>query len=315
MKNIPIIAYFLGMLLFIHTTAKAQKSIDEKFNDIDEIEIKGGFCDVVIVGSNQSQTTLSATISGSGDKNYELEYEKIGSRLTVFLKDNKKNGKWKNENLQGVIKIETNRKNKITATTSSGDIGINNFKDNTFTIASTSGSISATELDGTINIASTSGNINLENSKGTISTKNTSGNQCIKDSEGNIVAKNTSGDIELSQFVGTATAENTSGGITIKAVEASLKLVNTSGGIRGEQVKVTNHSTFAATSGDIDIQFSNKIEDLNFELKSSSGNIKGIGSKKQSGFSSDGGTINSTNTSGKYTIKGVTSSGSQNYTN
>jgi hypothetical protein len=77
-----------------------------------------------------------------------------------------------------------------------------------------------------------------------------------------------------------------------------------SGKIHGEQITLTGNSSFRTSSGSIDYDFTNDIDELKFELESSSGQIVAGGTSAK-------GTVITGN--GDILVKGKSSSGRQSY--
>lgn len=86
--------------------------------------------------------------------------------------------------------------------------------------------------------------------------------------------------------------------------EGGLSLESSSGKQAGRNIRITKDSSFRTTSGKINIDFINDIDDFTFDLHSSSGRIK-VGLTTAKGRVVTG--------KGKILIKGKSSSGEQTY--
>lgn len=109
--------------------------------------------------------------------------------------------------------------------------------------------------------------------------KSTSGDQQYENVDGNISGRATSGDIELQRVTGQVDLETTSGEIELDGIVGTLKLRTTSGDIRGSKVQLSADSKARTTSGEIELEFINDINEMSFDLDASSGDLT-VGSRR-----------------------------------
>ena len=174
-------------------------------------------------------------------------------------------------------------------------------------IEANSGSIKATNIQANATIETNSGSIKASNIKGDIRGKSNSGSQRWEQIKGNITTGANSGGIKFDRVQGSIEAQTNSGGIGLENITGSLKLKASSGSIRGSNVDLKANSAFRTSSGGISIGLVNNLDDLSFDLSANSGGLtvgKSRGSKKL--YLQKSGTIQ---------ITGISSSGSQRYTN
>jgi hypothetical protein len=70
--------------LFSQTIYSEQHKV---FGGIDKIEVKGSFCDVEIIGSENEDVKFDGVIKGTSfrNKKFEIEYNVVGNMLSVWI--------------------------------------------------------------------------------------------------------------------------------------------------------------------------------------------------------------------------------------
>jgi DUF4097 and DUF4098 domain-containing protein YvlB len=238
------------------------------------------------------------------DDGVEVLHKQVGSELRFWVK--KKN--WANfnwplgkssemsfkvphgcevevGNSSGNVQVEGIRSQGVQVQTSSGGMEIKKCSAS-FELSSSSGSILVGDCNGNKDLHASSGKITVRNAEGDINAKTSSGRQEYNEIKGDISARSSSGELRISNQAGGLTLESSSGRQT------------------GRDIHLTKDSSFRSSSGKIDFDFTNDMEDFTFDLNSSSGRIN-IGSTNARGRVVSG--------NGKILIKGTSSSGGQNY--
>src|SRR5680860_179504 len=94
--------------------------IEETFEGIEEIVIKGGSLEVTYEGSEQaSEVFLNAYLESNRDRGMEITYKVEGERLTVAIRQGSSNG-WGNFNSKGFISLTGPENIKLQVNNSSG---------------------------------------------------------------------------------------------------------------------------------------------------------------------------------------------------
>jgi DUF4097 and DUF4098 domain-containing protein YvlB len=189
---------------------------------------------------------------------------------------------------------------------SSGDVTISGIRTDRIRVETSSGDIDIENLTSKLYVSSSSGDIGIEKLQGDVNSESTSGDQELYFVEGNVNFDATSGDVELKSIVGDISGETTSGSIEIYRSEGSLDLKCTSGDIEADEIIFTSDSRFRTSSGDIEVSLNNEMRDLSFDLEASSGSLSVDGRKADKSLYIKEGDI---------WITGVSSSGSQRYSN
>ena len=140
----------------------------------------------------------------------------------------------------------------------------------------------------------------LRKIKGEVLARSTSGSQEFRELVGDLETKSTSGDIDIDVFEGNVRVEATSGGIELQSGSGQVFLRTTSGDIDGYNITIEGDAELRASSGDIEIDLANSLDDFSFDLQTSSGSMRvGSRSSEKNLYMKQGG----------FWIRGVTSSG------
>ena len=153
-------------------------------------------------------------------------------------------------------------------------------------------------------LKASSGDILLRAGTGNVSAEVSSGKIFLSEVTGNITARSSSGDQKYVNVTGDIAAQSSSGKITIREQTGMLDLKATSGDLKGEGVRLTGNSSFATSSGRIEFDFSNPIEEISFDLSASSGSLRAGESRGEKRLVLQGSGIR---------IVGKSSSGDQTY--
>lgn len=155
-----------------------------------------------------------------------------------------------------------------------------------------------------IQLSSSSGKIRIERCNGDKHLRASSGQITVLKSGGDIKAKTSSGRQIYEGIRGDISTVSSSGAINIRDQEGGLNLESSSAKQEGRDIRVAKDSSFRTTSGKIDFDFINNMDEFTFDLRSSSGRIE-VGSTSARGRVVTG--------DGKILIKGKSTSGGQTY--
>ena len=128
---------------------------------------------------------------------------------------------------------------------------------------------STTELD----LETTTGEITVETVNGSKRLATTTGRIVVRSGKGDITARSTNGGHRFDYVEGNIRAQTTAGGIEVTNTTGLMDLRSSTGSLSGRDVKLTGTSQFETTTGRVEMDFTNPIEDLSFQLTSSSGKI------------------------------------------
>jgi hypothetical protein len=276
----------------------------QSFAGIEEIIVDGSYFEVEVIGHSQSSVDTEITIPDRiRRRGVTVTRETTGSTLEIRVEGRRwGSGFFVIE--QPRIKIGAPYDTMLQLKTSSGSIEVEEISTQAIDLKASSGRINATECDGDLSAESSSGRIVIESCSGPKTISSSSGRIEVKDSDGDIEAESSSGRQTYDEIAGSISTSSSSGKILVGATKGALDIRNNSGGIRGTNVTITADSSFQTSSGSINIDFTNDLDDFAMKLESSSGRIK-------AGRTSAKGTVVTGN--GDIRIHGKSSSGRQTY--
>lgn len=301
--RILITISFLG-LNFLSLGQQLLASAELEAQNIDKVKVDGSFVDVYV--KNGEKNYFKGVIYGNGDPDdYEFVTDIVGSTLVVKVEYSRNNYSWKSyKNGESRIDITITDGIELDIDNSSGDIFVRGLRASESKIEASSGDIKIGDAVANLDLETSSGDIEINGLIGDSEIQSTSGDQDIIGSEGNLIIKASSGDVTVTDFNGKLDITTTSGEIDLKSGIGSLDASASSGNIDGQKIKITDDSYFKTSSGDIEISFSNTLEELSFDLTASSGDLE-VGnraSEKQLLLKRGG-----------FLITGVSTSGDQEY--
>ena len=131
-------------------------------------------------------------------------------------------------------------------------------------------------------VRTTTGNINVETVNGPKRLVSTTGTITVRSSKGRVSAGSTTGGQRYDYVEGDIVAESTTGGIEVTNTQGTLDLESTTGGQEGREITLTGDSRFQTSTGRIEMDFVNPIEDFTFDLSSATGRME-VGESKVRG--------------------------------
>jgi DUF4097 and DUF4098 domain-containing protein YvlB len=295
MKNQKLgIALFLFIgIIFCSSISYGQTIYAEEkatYDGVKYIEVKGSFCDVEIVGEDRSNVEFEGVIKGSSSKKKEFKiiHELNGSSLNIWIdRPNYIRG-----NIDGTLELIVPKDIELVVKNGSGDVYCRNMIADVTKLSASSGDMDIKNMTGDLYLTTTSGDIEVGKITGQLTTQSSSGDQEINTVDGNVSAKATSGSIELSNVVGDINSRTSSGDLEIDNINGKFKNVSTSGNleisnsrcylnlsassgdIEGKNVVLLGESYFNTTSGNIRMYLKNDFDQLSFDLKASSGDLR-----------------------------------------
>ena len=188
--------------------------------------------------------------------------------------------------------------------TSSGSITVEGIATRAVSLEASSGNINITDIDAEITATCSSGDISVESCEGAKILESSSGNITVRNSPGDIDTESSSGRQTYVNIAGSIISRSSSGTIGITGAEGAFELRASSGNIEGSEMTLIDDSSFQTSSGSIDVDYTNSLDELAFSLSSTSGKIN-AGSTNAKGTVKTG--------SGGIQIEGKSTSGRQTY--
>ncbi|MCU4177028.1 DUF4097 family beta strand repeat-containing protein [Carboxylicivirga sp. N1Y90] len=328
----------LSMLLVL-SCLQAQDvldQVDETYPNITNIEIEGSFCSVDVQGGSSSDVHFTGEIMASRSYDIKIRHNVSGNTLRVWIdRPNSIRG-----NVKGKLTFKVPENTNLNVDNSSGSVNVANIGEaevklkassgsikaqsinSSLVIGASSGSLSASDINGDVKANTSSGSQRINGVKGNLTTKassgsikvegvggdasvtTSSGSQSIQMIEGNVWSKVTSGSLNIAGVTGDVKAASSSGGIRLDRVTGAVNLKSSSGSQKGSNIKLTGTSYFEASSGSVSMDLLNEKDELSFSLSASSGGLSAKGDKGRKKMIIERGPIK---------IVGSTSSGSQSY--
>ena len=322
MKTALAIPLILSIFIFGNLFSKksvVNDRIDEVFENITMVDIKGAFLNVTVNGSDNKNVKVEGEIKSNRDNDdFSFEYAVNDGVLTVWIERPNaviNTGGYLNftvpehidlkiYNSSGSVKVDNiSSDNEVKLQTSSGSLQVGNINANLFVKAS-SGSVKLNNIYGDTRVETSSGGISASGIKGDVFGDSSSGSQNFNDITGKINTKSSSGSLKFMSLKGNLTARSNSGSIKLDGVTGALNLTSSSGSQLGNNVRLTDNSDFKSSSGSIVMNFLNESTELRFMLQSKSGSLTAYDKKASRNLKTLIGDIY---------VKGYSNSGSQKY--
>lgn len=302
-------ATLLSLASFSCGVAQTQElvNIEETFEGIEEIVVKGGALEVTYEGSDQATDVfLSAYLETNKRTDREITYRKNGKRLIVELRQNNSVG-WGNNQAKGFISLVGPEDMELEVSNSSGQMFISHVASDKIDLKISSGKIEARNLSSDqINLTASSGRIDIEGIRGNLICQISSGSGVISKVHGDVSVTGSSGSYRISEVEGTVNGTLSSGRISLTDVGALGNLSVSSGKIEATESSLGKETRFSGSSGSFVIQTNSNLGDYNYDLSSSSGGLEVGNTKTSKRLQIDNGsavTVSGSVSSGKISIQ------------
>lgn len=296
----PIVPFVvITLLAFCAGNAPASAQFERlSESGISVLQVEASLLNVEVNGG------AGSVLTGWGEdipKNVIVNYKRRGDVLHVWVEKRFSPFALRKE---GRLFFEVPDSIDLDIRSASGTIVIRNMRSSLIKAGSSSGGISVSKIRSVVEVKSSSGGINLGMIEGDLRAESSSGRVELIDVNGTVNATASSGDLRLSAINGDIGVSSSSGRIMLSSVTGALSLHTVSGDITGDGIRVTGDSIFETSSGRIDVDLENQLNDLSFRLTSSSGRLQ-VGNLKGEKSLAAG--------EGMMRITGESSSGDQSY--
>ena len=283
------------------------ENIEETFEGVDEIYVKGGSLEVSYEGSDRSgDVFLSAYLEGNKNSGLEIIYRMEDNKLWVEVGRVNSVG-WGNIRSKGFISLIGPENIRLELVGSSGSISVSHVISDRIDLNINSGKIDGKYLSSNqINVKATSGQINLQEVNGDITCQVSSGMGNLSKIQGDVNLTASSGAFQISDVEGTVNGSLSSGRINIKNVSTLGQLKISSGSIKASESGLGGNTGFSGSSGSFDIQTRSDLNEYNFDLASSSGSLEVGDNRERKTLKIDNGsetTISGAISSGRISIR------------
>jgi len=263
---------------FEQSNASLVNTQNISLDEITSINISYQSDDIIFYTSDTDEIILKEYMNFTPDKNELASITTSGSEITI-------EGRRQNfqifefgmftRNCRAELYLPAEYSNKLTVTTSSGNIDSDlTFTLSEFAATSSSGDIKMNEVNAaSINATTSSGNITVQVAEGKRQFSSTSGDIKILGGHGDSNSTSSSGNITIENASGYIEADSSSGNIKINNSLGGGNLKTSSGNIKLELTDVTDNIDIKASSGDVSVMLPSTTS-FDFTSETSSGDIR-----------------------------------------
>ncbi|UZD23812.1 DUF4097 domain-containing protein [Algoriphagus halophytocola] len=289
----------MGLLSSCDLNMELVQSIDQEFEGINSIEIESGFLDVNYQGQEgASAVDLTAALESSRPGRFTIEYRVEEDKLVIFLE---RHGSGTG-NHRGYVNLTGPMGMNMDIEVGSGNIRVQEVESPEFNFEGGSGNLTLAGIHADeILLKISSGKIEADDLTGNVALEISSGNARVTDLDGNINAVGSSGNFTFDRVTGVVNSALNSGNGKLDRVQEIGKLKISSGNYTVSDSYLGPNTILEGNSGNFRIQTDSDLADFNFDLRSSSGNLKVGESRASKVLKIDNGS--------PYTVSGVVSSG------
>ncbi len=175
---------------------------------------------------------------------------------------------------RGRLVFQVPRDTDITVESLTGSVSIVGIASPELRVRTTTGRISLEQIDADIHARTNTGSIEIRRSRGRFDVGSTTGPIRITDAEGPVISSSATGSHSYTDLLGDIDARSTTGSIELNRTEGSVRLRTSTGSQKGSAVTLTADSSFQASTGRIDMGLTNRLDQLQFELTSTTGSLE-----------------------------------------
>lgn len=231
-------------------------------------------CEIII--RTPSSTNLDIKCSSGDIQAYNMEPQKIyltASSGDIYLSKVKCNSPIDLRASSGSVSAKHITCPILTINTSSGDIIVEDANTNVAARCS-SGDMQVEGVKGECELKTTSGELRSRNVSGGVLAESSSGSQRHINIQNYAKTSSSSGDIGMYNINGICKARASSGEIEVNDSRGEFSLSTNSGDIEGNNIFLTRNSHIKSTSGEISCSLANKTDEVGFDLRSVSGDLR-----------------------------------------
>jgi lia operon protein LiaG len=259
----------MGAVAFAQNVLVDTKKV---YQGIKKIEVESGWLDVSYKGGTSTEVNVDAYLE-SNNTNQDIVFVTVGDVLKINYTQKQSNYNWNSRN-KGHIHITGPEAIALDLRGSSGNIAIENVKNENTLLKVSSGNVSASGVEGNLSIRASSGSLKIRDVVGHVNAGVSSGSAGINAIRGNVDYESTSGSLEANDISGEINVSLTSGNAKLNNIGKLGSLRFTSGNLRAANAGLGENTRIIGTSGNFNIQTPSNLKEYNFSLKASSGNLR-----------------------------------------
>ena len=271
---------------------------DFEYDGIREIEVVAGTFSVDVQGVRGRNTSLE--VRNESD-NYRVLHTRSGDQLEIWVE---RKFSFLSRSHRGEIVLLVPVDTDLRVRTSTGSVDIRNITSDRLSVDTTTGRVTLEEISASMSVDTSTGAVEVLDSAGRFDIKSTTGRIELLRATGDVVAESSTGRHSYEDLIGDLRVRSTTGRIEIDGMQGTLDLRTSTGGQDGRGIVLTGDSSFESSTGRIRMDFVGSIEQLEFDLRSTTGSLR-VGREESQRQLYLGGT--------GFTIRGKSSTGSQEY--
>lgn len=275
MKNYTRISLVALLLLVSTTWVAAQNAVvntSKKYPNIKQIDIESGWLDVTYQGGTGTEVAVEAYLE-SNIADQDIVFVTLGDVLKISYKSGTGKYNWNSKN-KGYIKITGPVALNLEVSGTSGNISIQNLESELTTLQLTSGNVIAAQIKGDLTLTATSGTLAAKEVAGDVNARLTSGNTTLDGIQGAVDYGSTSGNFNAKNIGSILNVQLTSGNAKLENVTELGTMRITSGNMTAVNSGLGAKTQFNGTSGNFTVQTPSDLGAFNYDLRSTSGNLR-----------------------------------------
>jgi hypothetical protein len=246
----------------------SRESGDFSYDGITRIEIEGDTFDVRIQGTRSRTTTLE--IVEYSDK-YTVLHSRSGDSLRVWVE---REFSLFSRSRRGELVFNVPGDATLRIDNSTGGVTIRNIHSDILNCETSTGDIMIEDGSADYRVHSATGDVEMEECSGDFDVNTSTGDIFLSDISGPISATSSTGDQEYHDIVGDLDARSTTGDIEIDGLSGTLHLTTSTGKQYGRDIELTGDCSFETSTGSIEMDFDIDVEELEFDLTSTTGSLR-----------------------------------------
>ncbi|MEE8440719.1 MAG: DUF4097 family beta strand repeat-containing protein [Spirochaetia bacterium] len=271
---------------------------DFKYDGIREIEIVAATFAVDIQGTRSRSISLEVR---NAPDNLQVLHSRSRDRLEIWVE---RKFSLLGRPHRGELVLFVPRDAELRIRTSTGKVNIRNITGDRLSVDTTTGHITLEEITAAMRVETSTGAVEILDSAGRFDIRSTTGRIELQRTTGDVVAESSTGRHSYREIIGDLVARSTTGRIEIDGMQGTLDLRTSTGAQDGRGIVLTGDSSFESSTGRITMDFDGRVEQLEFDLRSTTGSLR-VGREESQRRLFLGGT--------GFTIRGKSSTGSQEY--
>ena len=271
MKRLAILFALFTMLLVITSSgfaAGTREDGDFSYDGINELDISGDTFDVRIQGTRSRTTSLE--IRNYPD-NYTVYHTRSGDSLRVWVE---REFSLFSRPHRGELILMVPGNVQLLVDNSTGDIAVRNVSGDTMDLETSTGDILVADSASSFRVDSATGEVQVTDCTGEIDIHTSTGDIYLERFTGEVHATSSTGGQEYREIEGDLYSHSTTGDIEIDRLRGALNISSSTGSQTGRGIELTADSVFETSTGDIDIDLVQPVEELEFDLRSTTGSLR-----------------------------------------